>query len=48
MTGLLYQDFCTAKGKWMLRILAACVLILIGMVIWGTRMEWTEPFSWQF
>ena len=35
MTGLLYQDFCTAKGKWMLRILAACVLILIGMVIWG-------------
>lgn len=35
MTGILYQDFCTAKGKWMLRILAACVLILIGMVIWG-------------
>ena len=35
MTGLLYQDFCTAKGKWMLRILAACMLILIGMVIWG-------------
>ena len=35
MTGLLYQDFYTAKGKWMLRILAACVLILIGMVIWG-------------
>lgn len=24
-----------AKGKWMLRILAACVLILIGIVIWG-------------
>ena len=35
MTGLLYQDFCTAKGKWMLRILAACVLIFIATVIWG-------------
>ena len=35
MTGLLYQDFCVARGKWMLRILAFSTLLLAAAVFWG-------------
>ena len=35
MTGLLYQDFCTIKGKWILRIMVVCTLLAFAVMLLG-------------